>query len=230
MPQASNDRLSVASGRSSDASEPLHPAQYIAWMKKRSQNGFTLYELLITVLIVGVVLTLGIPNLNQFTANSRITGTVNDLHAAFLMARGEAARAKTNITICASDATVLPRDCGGTWDLGFIVFVDDDFDTVRDAGEGLLREHPAAATGVSFAIADDATYFMYASTGLGRRNAANAIPVSQVIVCDERGTSEASENFSAARLLVATPLGRATVVRDLTPVGAALSAMGKTCP
>ena len=199
-------------------------------MKKQNQNGFTLYELLITVLIVGVVLTLGIPNLSLFTANSRITGTVNDLHAAFLMARGEAARAKTNITICASDATVSPRNCGGTWDEGFIVFVDDDFDAVRDAGEGLLREHPAAATGVSLAIADDATYFMYASTGLGRRDAGNNIPVSQVIVCDKRGTAEASQNFSAARLFVATPLGRATVVRDLAPVNDALTAMGKNCP
>ena len=71
-------------------------------MKTRSQTGFTLYELLITFLIVGVVLTLGIPNLADFTRNSRITSTANDLHAAFLMSRSEAARSKSNITICAS--------------------------------------------------------------------------------------------------------------------------------
>lgn len=199
-------------------------------MKKRTQIGFTLYELLITVLIIGVVLVLGIPNLTAFTANSRITGAVNDLHAAFLMARGEAARAKTNITICASDATILPRTCGGNWDEGFIVFVDNDFDAVRDAGEGLLRDHPAAAEGVSLAIANDATYFMYAATGLGRRDAGNNVPVSQVIVCDKRGTAESSQDFSAARLFVATPLGRATVVRDLDTVADALTNMAKTCP
>ena len=222
--------MSLVPGRSSDAREARCAGQYIARMKKRTQNGFTLYELLITVLVIGVVLSLGIPNLTQFTANSRITGTANDLHAAFLMARSESARAKNNITICASDDTVLPRDCSDDWSEGFIVFVDDDFDGVRDGGEALLREHPSAAEGVSFAVADDATYFMYASTGLGRRDAGDNIPVSQVIVCDQRGTAETSADFSAARLFVATPVGRATIVRDLDTVDDALTNMGKNCP
>ena len=226
------DRLSEVVGRSSDSPETGGPAQYIARMKNRLQNGFTLYELLITVLIVGVVLTLGIPNLTQFTANSRITSAANDLHAAFLMARSEAARAKTNITICASDNSMeAGADCGGTWDEGFIVFIDNNFDGARaGAGETILRAHPEAPEGVSLAVADDATYFMYASTGLGRRDAADSVPVSQVIVCDKRGTTETSQDFSAARLFVATPLGRATIVRDFDAVDEALEEMDKDCP
>ena len=201
-------------------------------MKKHTQNGFTLYELLITVLIVGVVLTLGVPNMQQFTRNSRITASANDLHASFLMARSEAARAKTNITICAS-ATPLDAgaDCDGTWDQGFIVFIDNNFDGLRaGAGETVLRAHPEVAEGVTVNVANDATYFMFASTGLGRRDAANSVPVSQVIFCDDRGTVETSQDFSAARLFVATPLGRATIVRDYTAVDNALTAMGKNCP
>lgn len=148
-----------------------------------------------------------------------------------MMARSESARSKNNITICASDETVLPRDCGGTWDQGFIVFVDNNFDGARAvAGEPLLREHTAIADGVTLAIADDATYFMYASTGLGRRDAALTQPLSQVIVCDDRGTIETSQDFSAARLFVATPLGRATVIRDFDAVDDTLTAMGKSCP
>ncbi|MDH3532227.1 MAG: GspH/FimT family pseudopilin [Gammaproteobacteria bacterium] len=201
-------------------------------MKKRAQTGFTLYELLITLAIVGIVLVFGIPNLTQFTRNSRITSTANDLHAAFQLARTEAARAKTNITICASaNSMAAAADCGGTWEQGFIVFVDTDFDKVRDApAETVLRRQPRAPDGVSLAIADDADYFMYASTGLGRRDAGDSTPLSRVIVCDQRGTVETSKDFSAARLFVATPLGRATVVRDYTTVDAALTAMGKACP
>ena len=71
-------------------------------MDKNTQSGFTLYELLITLLIVGIVLTLGIPNLSAFTSNSRMSSTVNDLHGSFLLARSEAVRAKSIITICAS--------------------------------------------------------------------------------------------------------------------------------
>ena len=63
-------------------------------MTTRYQNGFTLYELLVTMLIVGVVLSLGIPNLTAFTANSRVTTTSNDLLGSLTLARSEAARAK----------------------------------------------------------------------------------------------------------------------------------------
>ena len=202
-------------------------------MKKRTQTGFTLYELLVTLLIVGVVLTLGIPNLSDFTRNSRITSTANDLHASFLMARSEAARAKTNITICASSNSMdADATCQGTWDQGFIVFLDDNANLdSSDAEDSVLRAHPEAAEGVTLTIANDANYFMFAATGMGRQDAGFNTAVSQVIICDERGVVETSKDFSAGRLFVATPLGRATVIRDYTMVDNALTAMtGKTCP
>jgi len=201
-------------------------------MKKRTQTGFTLYELLITLAIVGTLLAWGIPNLSEFTQNSRMTSSANDLHAAFHMARSEAARAKTNITICASaNSMVAGADCGGTWDQGFIVFIDDNFDRARAGDtETVLRAHPAAETGVSYAIANDATYFMYASTGLGRLDTGGRVALSQVVMCDERGNEIGAGGNSAARLFVATPLGRATILRDIGLIGNALAAMGKTCP
>lgn len=185
-----------------------------------------------TMLIVGVVLTLGVPNFAEFTQNSRITSTANDLHAAFQMSRSESARAKTNITICASaNAFDAAADCGGTWDQGYIVFIDDNADLARaGVGETVLRAHEGVATGVTLAFANDATYFMYASSGLGRRDINGNQNITQVIVCDERGTTETAKDFSAARLFVATPLGRATVLRDYQMVDDALTAMGKTCP
>ena len=201
-------------------------------MKVPTQNGFTLYELLITLLIVGVVLTLGMPNLTAFTQNSRITSTANDLHAAFQVARSEAARSKSNITICASDNSMAAAaDCQGTWEDGFIVFIDLNGDLARaGGGESVLRAHPAVARGVSLTVANNSTFFSYASTGLGRGNVGGAPAISQIIVCDKRGLAETSKDFSAGRLFVATPLGRATVLRDYTMVNNALTNMGLTCP
>ena len=201
-------------------------------MNKRAQHGFTLYELMITLLIVGVVLTLGLPNLSAFTRNSRITSTVNDFHSAFQVARSEAARAKTNITICASsNSMTAAADCQGNWEDGFIVFIDDNGDIARaGANETVLRAHPAVATGVSLAVAGDATYFAFASTGLGRGNVAGAVSLSQIIICDDRGLVETSKDYSAGRLFVATPLGRGTILRDHTMVNNAITVMGKTCP
>ena len=201
-------------------------------MEKRLQTGFTLYELLMTLLIVGVILTLGVPNLQDFAANSRLTGAANDLHASFQLARSEAARAKTNVTICPSATPfAAAANCGGAWNQGYIVFLDDDGDLTRNgATETILRAHGPIDSNLTLAVRNDATYFGYGPTGLGRGDVGGNPALSQVIICDERGIAEASQGFSAARLFVTTPLGRATIVRDLTPVTNALSGMGKSCP
>ena len=200
-------------------------------MNKRTQHGFTLYELMITVLIVGVILAFGIPNMQAFTQNSRMTSTANDLHAAFHLARSESSRAKTNITICASENPMADdANCGGTWDAGYIVFVDRDGNLVRSGEEEtVLRAHPRIAEGVSLAVAKDATYFSYSSTGLGRQGVTGQA-MSQVVMCDERGNVVAAGGSSAARLFIVTPLGRATILRDEGLIDEALAAMDKTCP
>ena len=199
-------------------------------MEKRTQHGFTLYELLITVLVMGVVLTLGVPNMLQFSQNSRMTSSANDLHSAFHLARSESSRAKTNITVCASNnAFAADSDCGGTWEDGFIVFVDTDGNISRSGAETVLRAGGPVDDSITFAVANDATHFSYASTGLGRTIVGNP-SVTQIVMCDERGTGTAAGGRSAARLFVATPLGRATIFRDTDLVDAALTAMTKTCP
>ncbi len=201
-------------------------------MKNRPESGFTLYELLITLLIVGVILTLGVPNLSDFMANSRLTGAANDLHASFQLARSEAALAKTNITICASPNPFdAGANCGGNWNQGFIVFVDDNGDINRGgADETVLRAHGPLDNEIILAVANNATYFSYASTGLGRGDVGGAPALSQVVFCDNRGNVTAAGGNSAARLFVATPLGRATILRDQGLIGAALANMGGSCP
>ena len=208
-------------------------------MKNNEQAGFTLYELLITVLIVGVVLAMGIPNLRQFTQNSRMTGAANDLNSAFHLARSEASRAKATITICASANSMLPEaNCGGTWDQGYIVFLDapaDLPDKLRTdpANEPVLRAYPQSPEGVMMAVANDATYFSFAATGLGRSIGSQS-PVSQIVMCDARGNVTAAGGNSAARLLNVTPLGRAFILRDKELITRALApaptGMNKSCP
>ena len=197
-------------------------------MNTRTQAGFTLYELLVTVLIVGVILTLAVPNMQDFARNSRMTSTANDMHAAFHLARSESSRAKSNITICPSNDGAT---CSGTWEDGYIVFVDDDGDLAVDVGtDSVLRQHGEIAEDVSLKIANNATYFSFSSTGLGRPGVGGNTAVSQVVMCDPRGNITAAGGNSAARLFVVTPLGRATIVRDKDMINTALGNMNQTCP
>ncbi len=200
-------------------------------MKTRHENGFTLYELMITVLIVGLVLSFGIPNFNEFTANSRMTSTANDLHAAFHMARSEAARAKTNVTICAStNSGAADPDCGGTFNDGWIVFQDNDGDGAHDTGEAVLRIQPAINEGVNIDTAGDAPYFSFASTGLGRGNITGDEPVSTAVICDKRGNEIAPGGRSTARAVIITPLGRSAVFNEKSVIQDIIDDSGASCP
>ena len=189
---------------------------YIARMKNRNQNGFTLYELMITVMVIGVVLTLGVPNFSEYRQNSQMSGTANELHSSFLLARSEAARAKSNITICASANPTggAAAACDGVFDQGWIIFVDTDGDIVRDAGEAILRPHAAVPNGLSIVPDNGATYFSFAATGLGRGDVGGNPSFVTATICDDRGTAIAAGGTSAARRIVVTPIGRATVIRD----------------
>lgn len=203
-------------------------------MNKTTQSGFTLYELMITLSIVGVVLAFGVPNMRAYSQNSRMTATANDLHAALHMARSEAPRAKSNITVCASTNALAAATCSGgnDWDQGFIVFTDTDGDIVRDTGgldpETVLRASGPIADGVTLTVENNATYFMFGPSGRGRTVGGNT-PLSRIALCDERGNVQVGAG-SAARVLVITPLGRATVVRDQGVIADALSDMGASCP
>lgn len=185
-------------------------------------GGFTLYELLITVLVIGVILTVGIPNFSEFTSNSRISTTANDLHSSFQLARSEAARSKSPVTICASNNSMTdPPSCAGTLNNGWIIFVDLDGDIAVDGGEAILRRHPAPPTQLTITTNAGATYFGFAPTGLGRGDVGGNPSIQTAVICDGRGNVVAAGGNSAARFLVVTPIGRATVLRDVTQINAA---------
>jgi type IV fimbrial biogenesis protein FimT len=197
-------------------------------MDIKRQTGFTLYELLITMLIIGVILTVGIPNLSEFTQNSRLASTSNDLLSSFQVARSEAARSKTNITICASNNSLEANaNCGGTFNDGWIIFVDIDGDLNRaGGGENILRAHPAPPSGVTVLPDNGGTYFSFAGTGLGRGNVGGVPALQTVMICDARGLDTAPGGRATARRMVTTAIGRATIISDLAMIQAA----GGACP
>lgn len=192
-------------------------------MTSQYMRGFTLYELLITVLVIGVVLTIGIPSFSEFTQNSRISSTANDLHSSFQLGRSEAARAKAPVTICASTDPLGAAACdGGSFDGGWIIFMDLNGDLQRaGVGENVLRAHPPVDGAINIATNAGARYFGFAATGLGRGDVGGVPAVQTAVICDGRGNVVAAGGNSAARFLVVTPIGRATVLRDVGQIAGA---------
>lgn len=89
----------------------------------RKESGFTLIELMITIVVLAVALALGIPSFQGFIKNNRLAGQANDLVIAIQLARSEAVKRGSGAVICASDDQAT---CSGNdnWSTGWIVYSD----------------------------------------------------------------------------------------------------------
>ncbi|MGO9426711.1 MAG: Tfp pilus assembly protein FimT/FimU, partial [Steroidobacteraceae bacterium] len=62
--------------------------------------GFTMIEMLMTMAIAIIVLTIGVPSFRYVTNSNRIAGELNGLLGDLQFARAEAIKEGTNVTVC----------------------------------------------------------------------------------------------------------------------------------
>lgn len=81
-------------------------------------QGFTLVELMITVTVLTILITVGIPSFQSIMQNSRSAALANGLATAINLARSEAVKRNGAVTVCASSDAAT---CTGAWTQGWIV-------------------------------------------------------------------------------------------------------------
>ncbi len=108
--------------------------------------GFTLIELMVTVVIAAILLTVAVPTFRDVIQNNRLATQANDLVTAFNLARSEAITRAIPVSVCKS-TDGLACTASGRWDQGWIVFVDPNSSRTVDAGDAILRVHGALPTG-----------------------------------------------------------------------------------
>jgi type IV fimbrial biogenesis protein FimT len=89
---------------------------------RRVAAGFTLLELMTTLLVVSIVLSAGVPSYLSIVRNNRAATNANELVSALTIARSEAVRRSERVSICRSNDGAT---CSGSWEDGWIVFLDD---------------------------------------------------------------------------------------------------------
>ena len=136
---------------------------------RRRQRGFNIIELLVTLAVVGIVVSMGAPSLASFTSDMRLSTTTNDLLTFFNYARSEAARRGARVTICISADQATCLTTGADWAVGAMAFIDSDNNGQFTAGETILRVMSPISGGIKVtATTAFATnyYFYYRPTGL----------------------------------------------------------------
>jgi type IV fimbrial biogenesis protein FimT len=221
-------------------------------MNAKRTAGFTLFELMLTLVIAAILLGFGVPSFMEFQRNNAIAAAANDLVSATLAARAEAVKRQVPVTLCASaNPTAVNPVCSPTGagaNGGFFVWVDEngntnpltgepiindasDGDAVVNAGELVLLARPAPGGAIN--VFANTGVVSYGPNGFRRLTIAGLAaqpPVFSVLYCDDRG-NRATSTGSTARIVRIDQAGRGQTLRDVADVTPAIATIaGAVCP
>ena len=106
------------------------------------RKGFTILELMITLSIVAVLLTLGVPAFHKYSLKQKMNAAVSSLQNDLLYGRSQAIYRDIQVIACPGSPSYGCTE-STDWSDGWIVFTDVNTDRLRQDGEDLLRHTQA---------------------------------------------------------------------------------------
>jgi type IV fimbrial biogenesis protein FimT len=122
--------------------------------KPVNESGFTLIELMVTVAVMGILAMIAAPVMTGLINNSRINGQTEELVASLQLARAEAVRRNTRVTICPSaDGSTCAAST--SWARWIIHGMDNTAatpvdDVIRDSSADASLQISGPAAGIVF--------------------------------------------------------------------------------
>lgn len=189
---------------------------------KTASAGFTLIELMVTLAIAAVLLTIAAPSMTAFKRNSELTSLSNTLLSAVNTARGEALKRNRA-------AYVTPSDGKNSWAVGWIVFVDKNNNQVFDDEATDLLVFRQAAPASYFSITGSGTvtenpaYIRFDASGYPKLKSNMSGNLTFTITRNDLSSSDLLEN---TRRLKISSVGRTRICKPVSATDSACSATG----
>ncbi len=144
-------------------------------------KGFTLIELMITVAIMSIMLTVGLPSFQSIIASSRLTSSANAMVSALQLARSEALKQHKTVIIA-------PKK-DKAWSAGWDIFVDLNKDDIPQSGEQVLASAVFDAANSTMAItATYSDHIGYSANGRPVHNGTQANSNTWFLFCTPKSS------------------------------------------
>lgn len=148
----------------------------------RAQTGFTLIELVSTMAIMLVMVTIAIPGMLDLVRNNRQSTALNSLSHSFYAARSEAISRAQGVSLCPS-SNFTGCSAGTTWQSGWIIFSDVDRDGTVDTGiDSVLKVFNSLGGATTLTASNKITFSASGTVQTGS---------GSMTLCDKRGVNSA---------------------------------------
>lgn len=106
-------------------------------------QGFTLPEILVTLAVIVILITMTAPSMQGLIINQRVASATQEVFTAIHLARSEAIKRQRTVSLCSTvDGISCDEDDSG-WENGWLIFTDSDADGVLEDGDEVLRVEDA---------------------------------------------------------------------------------------
>lgn len=152
----------------------------------RAIRGFTLIELIITLTIATILLTVAVPGMSRFINNNRLSSVTNDFLGDLNLARSEALKRGSQAGMCKGNTSGC-AGIGVAWANGWIVFADIDENETWSANDVLIRAHEALPPNTAITLSTGSnSAIVYGSQGQVVQGAPETITVCNSNVSRKR--------------------------------------------
>jgi type IV fimbrial biogenesis protein FimT len=151
--------------------------------KPSAGHGFSLIEFLIAVAIIGLLVLAAGPSYRDWIAAQELANHAHFLAGTLNLARSEAIKTGYRVNLCKSSDRQQCADDGSGWELGWILYVDENQDGEISAGETVIRTEGPPGNGITVRgnrpVSD---YVSYTSLGHARM-LSGALQMGTFVVC-----------------------------------------------
>ncbi len=150
-------------------------------LKSRTSQGFSLIELMVAIVVLGILTSIAIPSFNETILSTKLRSYANSFVGNAYLARAEAIKSNAPVTLCVStDGTSCAT---GGWEQGWIVL----------SGTTVVQRQQAVTSGYKITESAGLTSLTFQPTGIGATQA-------ELTICratPEAGSQERVVNISA---------------------------------
>jgi len=173
---------------------------FLSMNGRRTDRGFTLIELLMTIAVIAILVSVGVPMYQQFSRGSAVSGATSELIAAINEARSRAVSERRSVRLEQMDTSLPDGDWSNGWRLVRVI----------DASVLVAVDRRGRSLSIRVREDADAPAIVFDKEGRATSGAAS------FLVCNPGNTDV------VGRAVTVTAFGRVTVVQQPTTMA--------TCP